>query len=231
MYRNLTCPNCEKNILSSDININKGLAKCSDCHVVFDLEQEMDKNSPAQKEEIFVIPKGIEMLKVFGELNIEMKWRHSVSFFMMFFTIFWNIMVLPFALIAIFTGELGMLLGISLHLLVGIGLILWALAALFNTTYIVVDEHFIRIEHRPFKLFYKEYELEVLQVQQLYVKKYQNGSTNGNPNYAFAVMIQMKNKEEFQLVKGLAKPAQALYIEQEIEKFIGIEDKPMIGEF
>ncbi len=231
MYRNLECPNCKKGILAGDININTGLAKCSSCNIVMELESELDKNKPQRKEEIFIIPKGIEMLTVFGELNIEMKWRQSTSLFMMFFTVFWNVMVLPFAIFAILSGEIMMLLGISIHLMVGIGLILWALSALFNTTYITVDERFLKVKHKPFKLFYKEYELEVGQIEQLYVKKYQNGSTNGNPNYAYAVMLRKKDKDEFQLIKGIAKPPQALYIEQEIEKFVGIQDKPMLGEY
>ncbi len=230
MHKNLTCPNCNTNILSDDIILDKALAKCRNCHLVLDLEEEMNKGKAQRKEEIFVIPKGIEILKLFGELNIEIEWRHSTSYFMMFFTVVWNMMILPFAIFAILSGELFILLFISLHLAVGIGLIFWALSALFNTTYITVDEYFLKVEHRPFKLFYKEYNLELHQIKQLYVKKYQNGSTNGNPNYAYAVMIQMDNHGEYKLVKGIAKPPQALFIEQEIEKFLNIPDRPVVGE-
>jgi DNA-directed RNA polymerase subunit RPC12/RpoP len=57
MYRRLSCPNCEEKILSDDINIDKELAKCSQCHVLFNIENEVSLAS--KKEENFVIPKGI----------------------------------------------------------------------------------------------------------------------------------------------------------------------------
>ncbi len=231
MYRNLKCPNCNKQILSKNIHLDKNLAKCKDCDVLIELQEENNSVLHQRKEEIFVIPRGIEVLKMMTELNIDIKWRHSTNFFMMFFVIFWNMIILPFAIYAILAGEIIFLLGLSIHLLVGIGLIFWALAALFNTTYIVVDEKLISVQHRPFKLFYKEYNLDVNEIDQLYVKRYVNGRTNGNPNYAFALMINMKNKEEFQLLKGINKAPQAIFIEQQIEKFIGVKDKPMAGEF
>lgn len=231
MYRNLSCPNCQDKILSSDINLNKGIAKCSSCSVIFNIDHDMHGDIPAaRKEEIFVIPKGIEVLKMMSELEIDMKWRHTASWFLVIFTLIWNAILLPFGLFIIISGELFVLLFMSLHLLVGIGLIYWCIASLLNTTYINVDSRYITIEHRPLKLFFKEYQLETQNVEQLYVKKYSNGSTNGRPNYVHAVMAIMKNKEEIQIIKGISKPTQALYIEQEIEKFTGIQDRSVAGE-
>ncbi len=233
MYRNLSCPNCQEKILSSDINLNKGLAKCSSCHVLFNIEEESPNGHllpAARKEEIFVIPKGIEILKMMSELEIEMRWRHTASWFLMLFTLIWNGILIPMALIIILSGEFSALIFMSLHLAVGVGLAYWCIATLFNTTYINVDNNYITIEHRPFSLFFKEHQLETPQVEQLYVKKYSNGSTNGVPNYVYAVMAKMRSKEEIQIIKGISKPQQARYIEQEIENFVGIVDKPMQGE-
>lgn len=228
MYKKLDCPNCGTDILSEDINLSKGLAKCSQCHVLFNVENEVE--IPPGKEEIFVIPKGIEVLKMFSELEIKMDWRHTASKFMMFFTLVWNGILFPMALVIILSGELSMLLFMSIHLAVGLGFLYWSLAALFNTTYITVDSNYINIQHRPFQLFFKEYQLETKEVDQLYVKKYSNGSTNGTPNYVYGVMAIMKSKEEIKIIKGLNKPQQALYIEQEIEKFAEIKDRPVAGE-
>ena len=228
MYRKLTCPNCEKDILSDDINIDKGLAKCSQCHVLFNIENEV--GVAPKKEEIFVIPKGIEVLKMFSELEIKINWRHTASKFLMLFTLIWNGILFPMALIIIISEEMAMLLFMSIHIAVGVGLLYWSLAALFNTTYITVDSYYINIQHRPFQLFFKEHQIETKDVEQLYVKKYSNGSTNGNPNYVYGVVAIMKSKEEIKIIKGINKPQQALYIEQEIEKFAKIKDKPIAGE-
>jgi hypothetical protein len=145
----------------------------------------------------------------------------------MFFTLVWNGILFPMALIVVISGEIEVLLFMSIHLAVGIGLLYWSLATLFNTTYITVDSHYINIQHSPFQLFFKEYQIETKDVDQLYVKKYSNGSTNGNPNYVYGVVAIMKSKEEIKIIKGINKPQQALYIEQEIEKFTEIKDRPV----
>jgi hypothetical protein len=136
----------------------------------------------------------------------------------------------PMALVIIISGETEVLLFMSIHLAIGLGFLYWSLAALFNTSYITVDSHYINIQHRPFQLFFKEHQLETNDIEQLYVKKYSNGSTNGNPNYVYSVVAIMKSKEEIKIIKGVNKPQQALYIEQEIEKFANIKDKPIAGE-
>lgn len=231
MHKNINCPNCSSSIPAKNINLQKELAKCENCDIIVQLDDSYNKFKPQRKEEIFVIPKGIDVLKMFGELNIDVSWRHATSFFLVFFTLLWNAMVLPFAIISIYSGEYFFLLFLSLHILVGIGLILWTLASLFNTTYITVDYDVIKIEHKPFKLWFKESIVYVNTIQQLFVKKYPNGSTNGNPNYAYKVVLLLKNNDEVELVKNIAKPVQARFIEQEIEKFTGIKDTYVEGEF
>ncbi len=231
LYKNLTCPSCEKKILSSDININKAIAKCSYCHVVFDLKPEDEgRETPPRKEEIFVIPKGIEVLKMFSELNIEMTWRYGASKFLFFFAVLWNAFLVPFILIGVLSQEYMMLIFISGHVAVGVGLIYYCLSYLFNTTYITVDEYNLIIEHRPFKLFFKEHHIEVKQIEQLYVKKYVASTTNNQPNHAYMLVAILKNKDEINIIKGIHKPSQALFIEQEIENFANIKDRPVDGE-
>lgn len=264
MYRNLTCPSCESKILSSDINLNRAIAKCSSCHVVFNIEPQFrEKNPPnpqaprykdpfekehprlefdtqndilkpnfpvARKEEIFIIPKGIEVLKMLSELNIDVKWRGNVHWFLVIFTLIWNAFIFVFLTIALSSGTYGILLFMSAHILVGVGLIYRTLAGLFNTTHIVVDHSYTTIQHRPFKVFFKEIKIETRNIEQLYVKKYIMSRTNGKPNYAYGVMAKMKDGSEIRIVKGIKRTEQALFIEQEIEKFTGIVDRPVRGE-
>ncbi|MGB1217516.1 MAG: hypothetical protein ACPG5P_06555 [Saprospiraceae bacterium] len=237
MKKQLVCPNCNNDIFYKDISIATAMAKCGECHTVFSFDMEKENHGtdnylrPPRKEEIFVIPKGIEILKIFGELNIEMKWRQTSSWFMMLFTLIWNAILLPFVLVAIISGEYSILLFCSLHLAVGLGLIYWLLCNLLNTTYITVDEHFLKIEVRPLNLFYKTKEIPVGDIEQLYVNKYSNGKTNGRPNYVYRLMLVLKNKEEIKPIQGLGKAIQGQYIEQEIERFAKIQDKFIHGEF
>ncbi len=226
----LQCPHCRKDILAEDVNIGQLIAKCRHCDHVFAFEKQV-RQAPRQRPEV-VMPSGIEAYSLLSELNIEVSWRSGVSSFLTFFTILWNALVLPFVLVAIANGELMMLAGISLHLLVGVSLIYYTLAMLLNTTYILVNHHRLTIEHKPLRLpFYPNRDLSVAEIDQAYVEKYVASRTNGRPDWAHAVVAALKDGEHMKLVKGLKNPRQALYIEQEIERFLDIEDRPVEGEW
>ena len=174
----------------------------------------------------------MEILKLRSELEIQVSWRDTLNSFLVFFAIFWNIIVLPFAILAILSGNLLMLLGLSIHLFVGIGLIYYIVTAIFNTTFITADSRHLRIEHRPLRIpFYPNNDFPVMDIDQIYVDKYVKSTTNGKPDYAYSVEAILKNKNHVRLVKGLQYPDQALYIEQEVERFLEIKDRPVDEEW
>lgn len=224
MSKKLQCPSCAYSIAASDININKAIAKCSHCNVVFNFEDDI-KTAPLRKPEAF-LPSGMEVLKLNSALEIDIKWSKTNSTFLLFFTVFWNIIVLPMSLFIIISGQWMMLLFLSAHLCVGLGLLYYMLTVFLNTTYISLDTYNLSIEHRPLKLpFYPDRIIPVFDLEQIFVERYSSGKTNGKPMYAFAVYAVLKNKERVKLVKGLKVYEQGLYIEQEIERFLRIEDK------
>lgn len=226
----LQCTNCGADILSEDINISKLIAKCKQCNTVFEFEQTV-RSLPRNRPEI-VMPQGIEAYHLLSELNVEVKWRQSFSSFLAFFTIFWNGIVFIFVAAAIITGTFTMLLAVSLHLLIGLGLLYYMLTVLVNTTYITASNYRVLIEHRPLKLpFYPNREIPVMEIDQLYVERYVASTTNNRPNHAFGLFLLKKNGEKVRLLKGLRNPDQARYIEQEIEGFLKIPDRKVEDEF
>ena len=87
VFTHLKCPSCATDIQSKDINIELALAKCSNCHAVFSIQEELPP-PVRQKPEVF-LPNEMEVLKLRSELEILMKWRKTSSIgFLMFFTIF-----------------------------------------------------------------------------------------------------------------------------------------------
>ena len=226
----LQCPSCKADIASEDININRLIAKCSQCNTVFEFEKTV-REAPRQRPEI-VMPPGIEAYHLLSELNLEIKWRQSFSSFLAFFTIFWNGIVFIFVAAAIITGTYGMLLGVSIHLLVGLGLLYYMLTVMVNTTFITASNYRLLIEHRPLKLpFYKNRDIPVTEIDQLHVERYVASTTNGKPNHAFGLYLLKKNGEKVRLLKGLRNPDQARYVEQEIERFLDIPDRKVADEF
>ena len=125
-----------------------------------------------------------------------------------------------------------MLLFTSIHSLIGIGLIYYILSVLLNKTYVLVSKREISIEHRPLRIpFYPNRNISSRDVDQLFIQKYVSSKTNGRPNHAFSVLARMKTGSDITLVKGLRQPEQATFVEQQIEKFLLIEDRSVEEEW
>ncbi len=226
----LNCPDCKQDINASDIHLEKTIAKCSECHSVFKFDEELDLAVPVRPE-IF-LPKGMDIFELRSEVEIQITWRDTLKSFPLLFTIIWNAMVLPAAIFAIITARPMIILGLSFHLLVGIASLYYLLTTLYNTTFITADSRHLRIEHRPLILpFYPNQDIPVYEIDQIYVKKYVKSHTNGRPDYVFAVEAILIDKSHVRIVKGIQHSDQALYIEQEIERFLAIKDRPVKEEW
>lgn len=233
-HNQLHCPACSAPIESEDINILKLVAKCRQCHTVFSFDGEFPATAsapPYSKPEI-LMPIGIEVLRLLSEVQIEVSWRKTSGSFFLLFTIIWNAIVLPMAVVMIVTGSLEMLLFLSLHLTVGLVFLYITLATMLNTTYITVSSRRLVIEHKPLRMpFYPGHDLSSYDIRQLHVVKYEQGKTNGRPVFAFALYLTLKSGLEVKLLKGLKTAEQAQYIEQEIERFLKISDEVVDGEY
>lgn len=98
--------------------------------------------------------------------------------------------------------------------------VLYSLAILINKTRVHANDKQLIIEHKPMNLlpttiFDKNY------VEQLYVHKL--------PSMQYGLWAKVKNGEDVLLLYNLDKRV-LLYLEQEIERIFGIEDKEILGE-
>jgi len=222
----LQCPKCDHHIIAEDININRGLAKCNNCNNVFTFEEKV--NSPLRKRQEVLMPEEIEIDEYEDAVTIFYKWRKAKGLnpFLTFFGIAWNLFLIPFLVMAVASGSLTILLGISIHLMVGVGFLTYIVTRLMNSTYITVDEYELSIEHRPFAIPFiaKNKYYSVQNFKQLYTKRYVSHKTNDQNVYAFGVYASLKDGEEFRIIGALKSKNKALFIEQEIEHFLGIED-------
>lgn len=232
MHLQLACPNCATPIKAENINITSLVAKCHHCNSVFNFSNNLEVASRNRPE--IMLPTGFEAYTTLSSLDIEYNWKQTskgLGFFI-FFALFWNGILSIFVVMALLTGEYQILLFTSIHLLVGIGLIYYILSVLLNKTYILVSRREIQVEHRPLRLpFYANRNISAMDLDQLFISKYVSSKTNGRPNYAFSVIARLRTGSEVTLIKGLRQPEQATYIEQQIEKFLNIEDRAMEGEF
>ncbi len=230
----LNCPECEFPIHYNDINITKTIAKCKECNNLFTFTEELANTEVPMiypREEI-MIPNGIEMLKLMGELEISISWRKSAKHYTLLFALIWNVFIGFFFMMMLFSGGIGSIIFLAPFLFVGAYLLYASVGQLINTTYITVDEERISVEHKPINfLVQRDQHFLAEDIKQLFVRRYKTGESNGNPVYAFSVNIKLRNGRTFPLVKELHSANYGKYIEQEIEKFLKIKNVPVQGEW
>ncbi len=233
MKLKLNCPECKKGIEYRDINIGKAIAKCRHCNTVFNFEKvlvDVDRS----KDRV-TLPDSMEAFYMSTGFDLEINWRKTTPNFrfFLFFAIFWNGIVSIFVISALATGSFDFLLPMIFHIVIGIGLLYYIVAVVLNKTYIGVSQWDLTVEHKPIPIpFYRTLELDSKSIEQIFVERYVASKTNGQPDYAFKVMAKVKKTEKpVRVMKGLKTLEQGRFIEQEIEKFLHIEDEPMDGEW
>jgi len=230
----LNCPECRAPIFSDDIELVKTIAKCKSCNNIFNFENNLGTSGslPARYRKEIVMPPGIEVLHLMSELEIMVKWRQSSKTFTLLFALFWNAFIGFMMVLFVGLGEFAPLVFLIPFILAGIYLLYSSIGYLVNTTYITVDDKRLSLEHKPLNfLIQKDSYYQPEEVEQLFVRKYSVGSTNGKPVYAFAVDLVLKNSKTKTLVKELHSVDYARYIEQEIEHYLKIKDRPVDGEY
>jgi hypothetical protein len=229
----LHCPACDHFVKADDINIQKLMAKCANCGQVFSFEHARTRELAGYSRPDMLLPEGLEVLKLENELDVSVRWFKSVPrsllTFTLIFTLFWNLILLPFVLIAIGTGSYEILLFTSAHLAIGVGFIMRLFAIFINKTHVNVSRKFLEIRTGPLPaIFRRNRKIPVHEIDQLYVTKYVDSRTNGNPNFAYALYVILKSGKKLQLAKGMNAQTQR-YLEYEIESFLGIEDRRIEG--
>lgn len=220
-FQKICCPSCNSNVAAENININDKIAKCNSCHVVFPFQNDIEEllNPQLAKQEV-IRPEGIELFKYKDEIDITVDQPPSV------FEALAILIFLP--LIIFFCFMFYYKQGFSPIWTIGSGLFwILALANSFyskdkNKIYITIDDKFMDIKWRP-KKFVKDVKYNVDEIDQIYTKSGVNGNgvaTNG----VFMIVNGVEGQKHIKLMV-LHTLSKARYIEQEIERYLGIVDR------
>ncbi len=225
----VTCKQCGSEIPVENLNLDRMIAKCTECNAVFNFEDQMedtDREQPAEKPEVSM-PKGFQVENRGQELIITRRWFGLMFIFLAFFCVIWDgFMVFWFGM-AFSEGSLMMAGFGTLHAAVGIGLTYYVLAGFFNKTVITVGGRNFTVKHRPLPFPGKE--LDPNDIEQLYCKEIVNrrsSSSGGSSTYfTYELHALTRDGKHQKVLKGLTEVEQILYVEQEIERFLGIKDR------
>lgn len=226
------CKQCATQIPAEHINLERMLAKCPACHAVFSFAEEFPEarvhSSPVKPRDL-PKPKRVEIGHRGSKLEIQRRWYHPIYWALAGFTLFWDGFMVVWFGIAFSQGEWTMAAFGTLHGAVGVGLTYWVLAGFLNTSLIRVDRLQLQVSHGP--LPFPGVTLPRSQIRQLYCKEHVQRGKHGSRSHTYALYAVTHGGGQHKLTGNQQEPEAVWYLEQEIERFLNLEDQPMPQEY
>ncbi len=215
VFKKLHCPACETPIPADNININDKIAKCGGCDAIFPFHEAVSEFTSQNtiKQEV-IRPEGIDIFHFQDELDI------TIQQPMVGFDAFMGMMAAVFFLVL----ELYFITG-SFSFYWVMGFSLFPLYFLYNymnraknKINLSVDDKQLTIKWRP-KKFVKDKVFDIHDIDQIYVNK---------ANGVSMIINGDDGQQHVRLLHPLSTPSKAKYLEQEIEKHLGITDRKVL---
>lgn len=221
----IECPSCRQTILSEDMNLHYMAAKCRQCHAFLDLRQILNQRAeaaPPKPRPAVGTPPRFRVDVDENSLAISRRWLGVELLVLAPFCLFWDSILAVFLAAGPFPG-----LFILPHTLVGVGMTYYALSLALNRTTIRVDHDAVSIRHGPLPWVGNQ-TLPTDAVQQLYVDEHLKPFSRGIVK-RYGVLALTRDGQARSLV-NFDTAHEALFVEQRVEAFLGIPDKPVRGE-
>jgi len=228
----LKCPSCASPFRDSDFDAARSILTCSYCGAsMIAYDPDAPSDSAASKPRVEVrLPPRISVRKSGQGLEIVRRWFQPLHVVLLFFCIAWD-SFLAFWYFALSSQNSSPWIAWAFpiaHVALGIALSYYTLAGFVNRTTIVVGKRELRIAHGPLP-WSGGLTLATSDIVQLFCKRNEHRS-NGGVQFTYDVMVVERNRGARKLLRRLFDEDQALYIEQEVERALGIVDRPTPGE-
>lgn len=221
----IECPSCNGSVVAADVNIQEMVGKCGACDSLFSLQPMASKlqiDNQAFHHEELDRPAGVEINYFHNEMEISIQQPQVLS------------------ALALIISPLFLLIGMLIFYkhghtwslgLAGTSAALGAygLWKLINKrkyrSYVTISKSKLDIEHRPQNLV-KDKSYSTADIEQFFVA----GDTQVGGYAIFAVVNDIEGQKRQRIVGGITSQIKAKYLEQEMEKYLGIKNKKVIGE-
>ncbi|OAI55530.1 hypothetical protein AYO49_01240 [Verrucomicrobiaceae bacterium SCGC AG-212-N21] len=227
----LKCVNCSAPLRSEDWNMEAGIIKCSHCGVLSLMPGRNgggNANAFRPRPEVPLPPSMTFEETPFG-IEIKHRWFSGVVFFLLPFCLVWNGFLVFWYYIAFQkNAPLAMKFFPLIHVAVGLGLAYVVLSLLFNKTTIAASSGRLTVKHGPVP-WWGNVELDSSEITQFFCKEKVHRSKNG-PRYQYEIWSVHRDATTKKVVGASLDMDQALYVEQRLEKALGIQDRAVPGE-
>lgn len=239
----IRCRTCDAVIPVENANLDRMLAKCALCNTIFAFTLVGEEGAVPAPPEPVVLPKaevclppGMRAERTLEELRLEQPWYKPSHLVLIPFCLFWNAFLVMWYSAALFMpGPVGsmklvMLLFPVLHVAVGLGLLYTCLTGLFNRTVVIVRNGLLCVRFAPIP-YPGRSSVPVADLDQLFCSERTVVRKGQGQVPVYDLVAQLRNGQTLKLLGDLESATCARFIEQEVEDYLGIEDRPMPGEF
>jgi hypothetical protein len=221
----LRCKHCNTEIPTDKISPTQQLISCPACDAVFGIEGQFEarlvNSIPWPGTLTFG---GLKVEASEKELSITRRWfsadRHLLTGFI-------GLAMVGFVLFRMLDDEYFFIACLIPHTWVGLGMFYYALTGIVNSTVIRVNSHELSLKHGPLPFGFNR-QISVATLKQLYTKQKTHKNKN-RTTYSYEIHIITQGDKDKTILRGIDKAPQAVYLEQEIERFLGIPDQDIIG--
>jgi hypothetical protein len=236
----MQCPRCQTVIPAADVNLDNLVAKCRRCNEVFSFADQMPRpiQSDGQRPAKLPFPKPDSLLveDLGDQRRIIRRWFTWPVLMLVFFCIGWDSFLIFWYFMAFnapFPGGFNLIMVIFpiAHVAVGVGLTYFMIASLLNYTTILVNVDRLSIRHHPVP-WRGNRSLDIGEIVQLYCDESyvaKNRTMNPSVTWMYNLNALLADGRKLKLLSGLPKD-QALFLEQQLEEWLGIEPHPVSGE-
>jgi hypothetical protein len=227
MHADYRCPRCASSIAAERVDVARQIATCTACNNLVDLAPQFaaaavaTQGAPAEPPRPKArppvsLPPGMAMTQGPAGLVLTRRWLRGKHFVMLAV-----LMPLTAALAwAWQTQGFKGWMGVAAFFLVSWDFML--VSMFVNSTTITIGEHAIDVRHGPLpSLFFKAQRVPVANVEQIFAAPFGG---------LFEVGVVLRDKTRIPLVRPVVSEEQALFVEQQIERRLGLVDVEVAGE-
>lgn len=229
----LKCPSCASPLSADDFDSQHGFIKCGYCKALMTLpkaaERKSEGGSAFRERGEVPMPARVRLENTAHGMAILRRWFSPAILFLVFFCIAWDgFLVFWYSMAFAMNGPFIMKIFPIAHVAIGVWLTYFTIASLFNTTRIAAERGELVVKHGPVPWAGAK-RLNASEVDQLFCKEKVSRSKNGI-RYTYGVWTAMKDGSSAKIIAANLEMDQALFIEQQLEKALGIRDREVPGE-
>jgi len=223
------CPSCGSHFRAEDFDPARGVLSCPHCRALLLVSGARDPASPPRVRPEVPLPARFALEELASGIEIRRRWFQPSFLFLAFFCVAWDGFLVFWYSLVLREGMPWILVVFPIaHLAVGVGLTYFTLAGFLNTTTIAVGSEELRIRHAPLP-WPGVRRLAAQDVEQLYCKERVHRGKN-SATTTYEVWAALRGRPARKLVAGLPEAEQALFLEQRIERALGLADMPVPSE-